>query len=138
MEDKMDTSTEYMKVRTRGGGSPNGKRRVYFTCHPEDFDRYFDKVCEDIFKTQDCAIYYTADMTAPIPEQYLESDLGQMSLFVMPVTFRLLYEPNRAMDSDYAFATSENHLIPVLPLMMETGIDEFYEKRFGKREYYSP
>ena len=134
----MDTSTEYMKVRTRGGGSPNGKRRVYFTCHPEDFDRYFDKVCEDIFKTQDCAIYYTADMTAPIPEQYLESDLGQMSLFVMPVTFRLLYEPNRAMDSDYAFATTENHLIPVLPLMMETGIDEFYEKRFGKREYYSP
>ena len=122
MEDKMDTSTEYMKVRTRGGGSPNGKRRVYFTCHPKDFARYFDKVCEDIFKTQDCAIYYTADMTAPIPEQYLESDLGQMSLFVMPVTFRLLYEQNRAMDSDYAFATSENHLIPVLPLMMETGI----------------
>ena len=138
MEDKMDTSTEYMKVRTRGGASPNGKRRVYFTCHPKDFDLYFDKVCEDIFKTQDCAIYYTADMTEPIPEQYLESDLGQMSLFVMPVTFRLLYEQNRAMDSDYAFATSENHLIPVLPLMMETGIDEFYEKRFGKREYYSP
>ena len=24
MEDKMDTSTEYMKVRTRGGTSPNG------------------------------------------------------------------------------------------------------------------
>lgn len=138
MEDKMDISTEYMKVRTRGGASPNGKRRVYFTCHPEDFEKYFDKICDDIFKTQDCAIYYTADMTAPIPEQYLESDLGQMSLFVMPVTFRLLYEQNRAMDSDYAFAISENHLIPVLPLMMETGIDEFYGKRFGKREYYSP
>ena len=138
MEDKMDTSTEYMKVRTRGGASPNGKRRVYFTCHPKDFDLYFDKVCEDILKTQDCAIYYTADMTEPIPEQYLESDLGQMSLFVMPVTYRLLSEKSRAMDSDYAFATSENHLIPVLPLMMETGIDEFYEKRFGKREYYSP
>ena len=44
MEDKMDTSTEYMKVRTRGDASPNGKRKVYFTCHPKDFDLYFDKV----------------------------------------------------------------------------------------------
>ena len=25
------------------------KPRVYFTCHPEDFERCFDKVREDIF-----------------------------------------------------------------------------------------
>ncbi len=138
MGKKNDDGLKYMKVRTRGEQNPSGKRKVYFTCHPKDFELYFDKVCEDIFKTQDCAIYYTEDMTAPIPEKYLESDLGQMSLFVMPVTFRLLYEKNRAMDFDFAFATSEKHMIPVLPLMMEPGIDEFYEKRFGKREYYSP
>ena len=133
-----DNSLKYLSVKTRGEQNPSGKRKVYFTCHPKDFKVYFDKVCEDIFKTQDCAIYYTEDMTAPLPEEYLESDLGQMSLFVMPVTFRLLYEKNRAMDFDFAFATSEKHMIPVLPLMMEPGIDEFYEKRFGKREYYSP
>ncbi len=135
-------AASYMKVKTRGGARPNGKRRVYFTCHPKDFDLYFDKVCEDIFKTQDCAIYYTADMTAPIPEQYLESDLGQMSLFVMPVTHRLLSEKNRAMDFDFVFATSENHLIPVLPLMMEINVDEriknLYKDKFEQRQYYSP
>ncbi len=143
MDEKNDNSLKYMKVRTRGDSNPSGKRRVYFTCHPKDFEFYFDKVCEDIFKTQDCAIYYTEDMSAPIPEQYLESDLGQMSLFVIPVTHRLLSEPNRAMDFDFAFATSERHMIPVLPLMMETEvkgekIDELYEKKFGKREYCSP
>ncbi len=129
---------DYMKVRTRGGGDPRGKARVYFTCHPDDFDKYFDKVCDDIFRTQDCAIYYTADMTAPIPEMYRDADLGQMNLFVMPVTFRLLHEKNRAMDSDFEYAADEKHLIPVLPLMMETGIDEFFKNRFGERQYLSP
>ena len=138
MGENNDSSLKYLSVKTRGEQNPSGKRKVYFTCHPQDFEFYFDKVCEDIFQTQDCAIYYTEDMTAPLPEQYLESDLGQMSLFVIPVTFRLLHEKNRAMDFDFAFATSEKHMIPVLPLMMEPGIDEFYEKRFGKREYYSP
>ena len=146
MAERINNGTEYLKVKTRGGSSPSGKRKVYFTCHPKDFDLYFDKVCDDIFKTQDCAIYYTADMTAPLPEQYLESDLGQMSLFVMPVTFRLLTENSRAMDFDFAFATSEKHLIPVLPIVMEantdenikTFFDEKYKTRFGERQYLSP
>ena len=146
MAERINNGTEYLKVKTRGGSTPSGKRKVYFTCHPKDFGLYFDKVCDDIFKTQDCAIYYTADMTAPLPEQYLESDLGQMSLFVMPVTFRLLTENSRAMDFDFAFATSEKHLIPVLPIVMETNtdeniktfFDEKYKARFGERQYLNP
>ena len=86
--------------RTRGNSSPSGKPRVWFTCHPDDFERYFDKICEDIFKTHDCAVYYTNDMTAPIPDEDKPTDLGSMNLFVMPVTFRLLSKPNRAMDDD--------------------------------------
>ena len=127
---------EYLSVKTKGNSNPDGKPRVYFTCHPQDFDRYFDKVCDDIFKTHDCAIYYTPDMTAPIPEEYVDVDFGRMNLFVMPITFRLLREPNRAMDFDYRFA-DEKH-IAVLPLMMESGIDEFYSKKFGERQYLSP
>ena len=146
MAERINNGTDYLKVKTRGGSNPSGKRKVYFTCHPKDFDLYFDKVCDDIFKTQDCAIYYTPDMTAPLPEQYLESDIGQMSLFVMPVTFRLLTENSRAMDFDFAFATSEKHLIPVLPIVMETNtdeniktfFDEKYKARFGERQYLSP
>ena len=117
---------EYLKVKTRGNGNPQGKPRVYFTCHPADFEKIFEKICEDIFKTNDCAIYYTEDMAAAIPEEYRETDLNRMNLFVVPVTFRLLTESNRAMDSDVAYAL-EKH-IPVLPIMLESGIDEFYEK----------
>lgn len=57
---------EYLKVRTKGNVNPQEKPRVYFTCYPADFEKSFDKICNDIFKTHDCAIYYTEDMSAEI------------------------------------------------------------------------
>ena len=124
--------------KTKGNADPKGKPRVYFCCHPEDFDRYFDKVREDIFKTHDCAIYYTADMTEAFDEHDMDTDLGQMNLFVVPVTFRLLSQPNRAMDVDLAYAKRQN--IAILPFMMESGIDAFYSapEKFGQRQYINP
>ena len=55
--------------KTRGKANPKGKPRVYFTCHPDDFSRHFEKICADIFKTHDCAIYYTQDFSEEIPEE---------------------------------------------------------------------
>ncbi len=122
--------------RTKGNANPKGKPRVYFTCHPEDFDRYFDKLCEDIFKTHDCAIFYTEDMNAVIAEEDKPTDLESNNLFIVPVTFRLLSKPNRAMDADIPFAF-EKH-IPVLPFMMEPSIDKFYAGKFGELQYLNP
>jgi len=126
----------YLKVKTKGNSNPQGKPRVYFTCHPKDFENGFEKICDDILKTQDCAIYYTEDMTAEIPAEYRDTDLNRMNLFVVPITFRLLTEANRAMDSDIQFAF-EKH-IPILPIMLEIGIDEFYAQKFGKLQYLNP
>ena len=120
--------------RTRTKGSPENKPRVYFTCHPDDIG-WLDRICEDIFRSQDCAVYYTADMAEALDEDS-RAGLERMSLFVMPVTFRLLTQPNRAMDSDYPFA-AERH-IPVLPILAEPGIEEFYGQRFGERQFLCP
>lgn len=124
--------------KTRGNSSPKDKPRVYFTCHPDDFERYFEKICEDIFKTHDCTVYYTDDMNADLSDENNLVDLERMNLFVIPVTFRLLTQPNRAMDSDFRFAMGKH--IPVLPMMMEPGIDEFYSKpdKFGELQYMDP
>lgn len=124
--------------KTRGNSSPQNKPRVYFTCHSDDFESYFNKICEDIFKTHDCAIYYTEDMTEIIPDEDKPTDLGSMNLFVVPVTFRLLSKPNRAMDDDLAYAKKEH--IAILPFMMESGIDMFYSRpdKFGELQYINP
>ena len=112
------------------------KPKIYFTCHPKDLDRYFEKVRGDLFQAGDCVIFCTEDMTEPLDDENRELDLERMNLFVIPVTFRLLTEPNRAMDEDFAFA--EEHHIPVLPLMMESNIDSFYQEKFGTRQYLEP
>ncbi len=124
--------------KTPGGARPEGKPRVYFTCHPADFETYFEKVCADLFAAHDCAVYYTEDMEGALPEATRETDLDRMNLFVIPVTTRLLVDKNRAMDEDFAFA-KEKH-IPVLPLMMQPGLDPIYsrEDRFGALQYLDP
>ena len=52
------------EVKTKNQVGIGKKPRVYFTCHSEDFSKYFEKVCADLFQTHDCAIYYTEDMSA--------------------------------------------------------------------------
>ena len=59
-----------------------------------------------------------------------------MQLFVMPVTTKLLTEPYRAMEVELPLA-KEKH-IPVLPLMMEQGIDDVFAKHFGDLQYLDP
>ena len=127
-----------LKVKTRGNASPQGKARVYFTCHPGDFDRCFERLTEDILGRQDCAVYYTADMSERIEPEDQKLQLGRMNLFVIPVSLKLLLEPNRAMDEDFAFAVREH--IPVLPIVLEPGLDPVYSRkdRFGDRHYLSP
>lgn len=114
------------------------KPRVYFTCHPDDFDKYFPKICDDLFKTHDCIIYHTKDMAQTIIEEDIENDLGRCNLFVIPVTFKLLTTPSRARDTDLPYATKAH--IPVLPILMEAGIDAFYAQpdRFGEMQYLNP
>ena len=125
-------------VKTKNQADVGKKPRVYFTCHPADFEACFDKICEDLFSTHDCAVYYIADMTAPIAEEEREVDLGRNNLFVVPVTLKLLTTPNRAMDEDVPYAVREH--IPVLPIMMEPGLDAIYSRpdKFGELQYLNP
>ena len=116
--------------KTRHNSNPQGKPRVYFTCHAEDFKNCFGKIANDILTLQDCAIYYLDDMTAPIEEADLETTLGYMSLFVVPITHNLLTTPNRALDHDIAYA--QNTRIPILPIAMDA--DSKLNELYGKCE----
>ncbi len=127
-----------MLCKTKGDADPKDKPRIYFTCHPADFDQCFEKICNDIFKTHDCAIYYAENMNAEMAEKEKEIDIGRNHLMVIPVTYKLLTTPNRTMDSDFPYAKKEH--IPVLPIMMESGLDSIYAKeaKFGELQYLYP
>lgn len=127
-----------LSYRAWGGALPLEMPKVFFTCFPDDFDSTFDSICDDIFRTHRCAVYYTVDMSSEIPSEQRLTDLDGMNLFVIPVTKALLTVPNRAMDIDLPYAMEKR--IPVLPIMLDTGLDPIYsrEDRFGKLHYLSP
>lgn len=121
-----------LQYKTKGNVSPQGKRRVYFTCHPDDYDLFFDRISTDILKFSDSAIWFNPD------DNYedIDTDLGQMNLFVIPITTKLLTKPCRTMQLDVPFAL-EKH-IPILPLMQEGGLDELFTHYFGDLQYLDP
>ena len=122
--------------KTRANERPQGKPNVYFTCHPDDFGRYYEEYAGKLLKLHDCAVWYEAEPEAEYDPEDLELHLSQMQLFVIPVTTKLLTRPSRAMDTEFPLAMKK--YIPVLPLMMEGGLDGPYYDRFGALQYLDP
>lgn len=121
---------ECLRFYTRQMSSPQGKPRVFFCCHPDDFADCFKRIADRILKEQNCAIWYrepTCRDAVPF------SDLEQMQLFVMPVTTKLLTTQNRAIDVEFPFAIRQH--IPVLPLMQEPGLEQLFNRRCGELQY---
>ena len=77
------------QFRTRGQQSPQGKQRVYFTCHPDDFEKCFEEIQKETLGRQDCAVFYLEPETHPEDVEDYELRLREMLLFVVPVTKRL-------------------------------------------------
>lgn len=127
-----------IKIKSKNNSGIDKKPRVFFTCHPDDFEKHFEKICEDIFKFNDCAIYYTENLSELIEETDKETIVARSNLIVVPVTLNLLTTPNRAMDEDIPYALQMH--IPVLPIMMGAGIDSIYSRpdKFGSLQYLNP
>ncbi len=106
--------------------------KVYFSCHKDDFNLCFKAISAEIAKGRNCAIFYDEDYEGARDEHFY-FDLSQMSLFVMPITTRLLTKPNRAIEEELAFAIE--HKIPILPLMQESGLEELYKQKFGDLQF---
>ena len=120
-----------LRYKTRRNSNPQGKPRVFFCCHPEDFERYFEMVSDEVLAKQDCAIWFCDHLFVRDDDFFM--DLKQMQLFVMPVTANLLTTENETLNIEFKFAV-ENH-IPVLPLMQESGLDNLFNKKCGDLQF---
>ena len=111
---------------------PRGKPRVYFSCHPDDFEVAFPLISEDILRHANCCIWYDTEpqdpaaMTIEEQKEYYAS-LEEMQLLVLGVTSRFINSGSRARDVELKFAI-EKH-IPVLPIMLEQGLAREFNKK---------
>ena len=118
--------------KTRNNTTPQGKPRVYFTCHKNDFQKYFGEISDLILKYQNCCIYYYDDADSVGAEEK-ELDLSQMQLFVIPVTENFLGKGCSAYDFDFRYAI-KNH-IPVLPLLNDNKLTKAFNQKCGNLQY---
>lgn len=107
-----------------------GMAGVYLSAHPAELPTLLSFIAEELFRYVDAALFYPSG-EGEETERLLS--LSEMRLFVMPVTTRLLTEPNDALAVDFPFALS--HGIPVLPLMMEEGLEELFNEKCGSLQF---
>lgn len=119
-----------LRYKTRAGSAPNGKPRVYFCAHPEDFLIYFEELSNELLALWDCAIWYSdhAEM-----EEDSASYLEQMQLFVIPVSLAFLRDDNDARMKEFPFALL--HHIPVLPILVNGGLASEFNKVCGNIQF---
>jgi len=121
-----------LKYKTRGNVSPQGKSRVYYCCNREEFHKYFESISEEILGKQNCAVWYDESSEIHYDEAFF-SNLGQMQLFVIPITRSFLCTENNALNIEFKFA-EENH-IPILPLMQESGLEKLFNQKCGDIQF---
>ncbi len=121
-----------LKYKTRWEESPFRKQKIYFCCHQDDFAKYFEEIKKDILERQDCAIWYKENLNQK-PDQEFLRELEQMQLVVFPVTKSFLEESNDARETELAYAI-EKH-IPVLPIMVEHGLEEVFNQICGELQF---
>lgn len=121
-----------LTYKTRGGASPQGKPRVYFCAHAQEQALFLDEICADLFKTQNCAVWYKENPQDVFTADEMQMDLGQMQLFVLPVTTRFLLQSGTHMQ-EFAFAVQNK--IPVLPLMQESGLVSVFNEKCGEIQF---
>lgn len=111
-------------------GNARDKQQVYFSCHPDDFNLYFEKLTDEVLRIVDCAVYYyNPNEDVELNEDYYLK-LNEMQMFIVPVTKKLLQEKSRTIDIEFPFATEKKRRIPVLPILCESGSG--IESEFGK------
>lgn len=118
-----------LKVKTRMNATANGKKKVYFGCHPEDF-KYFEELSNDILKVEDAgfAIFYYEPSSGATDEERTDS-LLHCALYVCPVTKKFLNDKNAAFELEIKTAIKNN--IRILPIVLEEGLEVQFDKIFG-------
>ena len=124
----------YVTCHTRGNTSGQGKAKIWLCVHPDECETYLGPISENIYNVnyRDWAVWYDNEPTEDCDEDLLKK-LSRIELFVVPVTWKLLNEPNRAMDVEIPFAIQ--HHIPVLPLMQASGLVDRFNERFHNLQY---
>ena len=140
--DRTSGKEEYSCVTRTGSSYRRGLPSIFLALTDEDYNSWFDEVVRMLLKEQDMNVFFL-EPGEVIPEYVSQDEDGwfysqmlKMSAIVIPVTSALFITGARITGCLLPFAR-EFHM-PVLPLMMETGLHDLYKQTFGSIQFLSP
>ncbi|MBQ7364828.1 MAG: TIR domain-containing protein [Clostridia bacterium] len=121
--------------KTRGHTAPQGKPRVYFAAHPDDYS-LFDQIAATVLTVADCAVYACEDPDGKREGAEHRFLLSEMHLFVIPITESFLAGTHAVYTEEFLFARKTH--IPILPLLYDKSLAERFNAISGGLECLMP
>lgn len=120
----------YTRGQGKNVGSTIGKQKIFFSCHKDDFEKYFNDIKVDIFNVIDVPIFFEEE-SSELDD--IDSLLNEFSLFVFLITENFLFKECRARDVYLEFAKRNNKAI--LPIMVQEDLEKDYSLIVGNIQY---
>ena len=106
--------------------------KVYFCCHPKEFEEYFQKTKAEIYKIYPKISFWHYEAE----DEPKQEEIEQMNLMVIIVTNLFLEDYPKSKASCYqALKVAKEKHIPLLLLLQEGVSVESYGQVFGHRQY---
>lgn len=127
----------HFNVFTRGGLSEKGKPACYITgCESKPFNAlYQDALKDDILASVDCAVYQKRS-GIDIPEQEVRLPIERVQVVIVLIDRSFLQDSHATARRETEYALQQN--VYVLPVMLESGLEQLFENAFGPLQYISP
>ncbi|MCH5350755.1 MAG: toll/interleukin-1 receptor domain-containing protein [Clostridiales bacterium] len=115
-----------LKVKSKDGRTSVRRPKVYFSAYRDDYDKYFDLITDAVADELNCDIYYLEKNAEVGGGEAISQRISEMSLFVFPVTQKLLSYDGRVLDVELKAAMEYG--VPIMPVYIDGDINEFNEK----------
>lgn len=99
------------------GSKDRDKAQILFSCHPDDFDEWFEVIRDDICEAhEDSVIWYKDNMSEMPEEEKKDSFWDAMNLFVFLLSDNLL-ESSDLVELEVEYARKNK--VPILPISVK-------------------
>ncbi len=126
------TQSEGIKYLARKE-SENALRHKVFCVYHRDDEAAFRSVAAQMLSAFDCAILYAEEKAEG---EALTFALDSVGALILLVSSRYLFAESEALYFPFSYAKSHN--IPVLPILIEEGLEEVVNERLGNLQCLSP
>ena len=119
-----------MKVITKGSKNPQGLQKIYITGSSAAIRLYLEEIAENIFSSQNAAVYYRDPAEETESEQTIDTMVQLIIIIVTPDLFEELNGELRRKIAGFLISK-----VPVLPILIGDVSDEDFRSLFGDIQY---